>query len=284
MLNNKHIHNNFSSFYTTGTTGESLRSIPTIIRHYYKVILLGTISVGKSSIISQFVYENFANEYSCTINASYYTKSITIDDNIFVDINIWDTCGQEKYKSITRQYYKDAKGRYIDYINIGCILVFDVTNRDSFNQIEKLIEDVLDFGDEETAIIIVGNKSDLVESYKVNKFKYSSIVTFEQASELAKSYNVDYIEVSAKTGMNINFLFEFLCKAMMKKSEESELNKINDKITNSGKILLDKSVYYNKSSKIKHKTINRYNSNSNNYSDTDNDKANDKSNTQGKCC
>lgn len=92
-------------------------SIKTEIRHYFKVILLGNVAVGKTSIISQFVDEYFEKNYECTISADRYVKSVLVEDNTWVDMNIWDTCGQEKYRTITRQYYKDTKGKILSFIN-----------------------------------------------------------------------------------------------------------------------------------------------------------------------
>jgi Ras-related protein Rab-2A len=85
-------------------------SIQTEIRHYFKVIILGNVAVGKTSIMSQFVDDKFLDNYKCTISADRQVKSVLVEDNTWVEMNIWDTCGQEKYKTITRQYYKDAKG------------------------------------------------------------------------------------------------------------------------------------------------------------------------------
>jgi small GTP-binding protein len=86
------------------------RSMLTEIRHYFKLILLGNISVGKSAICKQLIESKFDDKYQCTINADYRVKTLLIDDNTWVEMNIWDTCGHEKYKTVTRQYYKDAQG------------------------------------------------------------------------------------------------------------------------------------------------------------------------------
>lgn len=99
-----------------------------------------------------------------------------------------------------------------------------MTNRKSFNDILKWIEDLREFGDKDTTIIIAGNKSDIEEDRNI---------TFEEASELAKKFKIDYVEVSAKTGLNVKILFELLSKYMVKKYEEpnniSSRKKKNDK-------------------------------------------------------
>ena len=92
--------------------GDSLQNISsnTEIRHFLKIILMGNVAVGKSSILRQFAQETFSDKYECTLSADYKVKSILIDDNTWVEMNIWDTCGSEKFRSFTRMYYKDAKG------------------------------------------------------------------------------------------------------------------------------------------------------------------------------
>lgn len=95
-------------------------STQTEIRHFFKLIVLGNVSVGKTSILRQFVEEKFDEKYECTISADFCVKTMLIDDNTWVEMNIWDTCGQEKYRTITRQYFKDAKGK----INILIILCY----------------------------------------------------------------------------------------------------------------------------------------------------------------
>ncbi len=79
----------------------------------FKVILLGDIAVGKSSIISRFVDEKYTNEYKCSVGVEFKVKSLFLDENRGADLQIWDTVGEERFRSITRQYYKDTKGRYI---------------------------------------------------------------------------------------------------------------------------------------------------------------------------
>jgi small GTP-binding protein len=85
-------------------------SMQTEIRHFFKLIILGNVSVGKTSILKQFIEEKFEDKYDCTISADFSVKSMLIDHNTWVEMNIWDTCGQERYRTITRQYFKDAKG------------------------------------------------------------------------------------------------------------------------------------------------------------------------------
>lgn len=85
-------------------------SLQTEVRHFFKIILLGDAGVGKTAILKQFLEEKFEDNYACTISPDYKSKSILIDDNAWVEMIIWDTCGQERYRTLTRQYYRDTKG------------------------------------------------------------------------------------------------------------------------------------------------------------------------------
>jgi small GTP-binding protein len=78
----------------------------------FKVILLGNVFVGKTSIIHQFLSNNYQSDYACTVAVDYKLKSLLIDDETSVDLQIWDTCGQEIYRTITRQYYRDTQGMF----------------------------------------------------------------------------------------------------------------------------------------------------------------------------
>ena len=76
----------------------------------FKVILLGDIAVGKTSILSRFVEENFSSEYKCNVGVEFKVKSLFIDEQTGADLQIWDTCGEERFRTVTRQYYRDSYG------------------------------------------------------------------------------------------------------------------------------------------------------------------------------
>ncbi len=82
----------------------------------FKVILLGNVAVGKTSIIHQFFDSKFINQYTCTVSVDFKVKSLLVDENTTADLQIWDTCGQEIYKTITRQYYRDSNGKLNNFI------------------------------------------------------------------------------------------------------------------------------------------------------------------------
>ena len=190
-----------------------------------KIILLGDSAVGKTSIIGRYINNTFKENYSCTIQAEKKMKIINEDENTSLRLNIWDTMGQEKYKSVTRQYYHDSD---------GAIIVFDLTKRETFDNVKNWINELRCYGSEDTNIIILGNKSD-----EKNKREISE-------EEIKQQLNNDYfyLEVSAKTGNNISLAFDKLKKLIMeylkikdKKKKEDNLNqrkshktKLNDEI------------------------------------------------------
>ena len=171
----------------------------------FGVILLGNSSVGKTSILNKFVDDIFSNKTQCTIDVGLKLKNLKIDKNLYAQLNIYDTAGQEKYRSLTKSYYNRAN---------GIILVFDLTNENSFNDLNSWMREINDnVGNVE--IILVGNKSDL-GNRQVTKYK---------AENYAKEKNLKYIETSAKEGTNILLLFEDLSIGMNKRrNEESSSN------------------------------------------------------------
>ena len=180
-----------------------------------KIIILGEASVGKTSIIGRYIDNSFHDLYTCTIQAEKRSKVINEDENTSLRLNIWDTAGQEKFKSITRQYYRDAH---------GAIIVFDLTNRKSFDEVKNWIKELKSYGSEETVIIILGNKSDLSNERAVPE------------DDIRKELNEEYFysDVSAKTGNNIILAFDNLKKSIMDNLKMKEKNK-KDKNINGGK-------------------------------------------------
>ena len=125
----------------------------------FKLVLIGDSSVGKTNILSKYLNDEFDQNSKPTIGVEFATKNFEIENNI-VKTQIWDTAGQERYRAITSSYYKGAK---------GCLLVYDITRKESFENIDKWISDLKSAGNENMSIILVGNKSDLENERKVTK-------------------------------------------------------------------------------------------------------------------
>ena len=157
-----------------------------------KIILVGDASVGKSNILTQFTKNEFSKSSNPTLGVEFGTKILN-SNNKKIRLQIWDTAGQEKYKSITNSYYVNSK---------GAIVVYDITYKLSFEHVTKWINEIKDIAGKDINILLVGNKSDLGEVKRQ--------VSFEEASLLANNSNIDFIETSALENKNIKEAFQIL--------------------------------------------------------------------------
>ena len=155
----------------------------------FKLILIGDSCVGKSNILLKYLKNQFNENSKTTIGVEFGTKNIIIN-NKRIKIQIWDTAGQERYRSITSAYYKGAK---------GALIVYDITRKNTFDNIDKWITDLKLNGDKNICIIIVGNKSDLNEQREVDK---------ELGKKKAEMFKTAFMETSALNGENISKAFE----------------------------------------------------------------------------
>jgi small GTP-binding protein len=124
----------------------------------FKTVIIGDSGVGKSNLLSRYLNNSFSTELKTTVGVEFGAKKLNIQGKM-VKAQIWDTAGQERYRSITSAYYKGAKGG---------LLVFDLTNEESFNSIDKWLKELKQECESDLVIVLVGNKSDLTESRKVS--------------------------------------------------------------------------------------------------------------------
>jgi small GTP-binding protein len=177
-----------------------------------KISLIGGSAVGKTCIIRRYSNDTFVENPPSTTGGSYSEKFVTID-NKDIQLNLWDTAGQEKFRAIGKHFYKDA------YI---IIMVYDISKKDTFEEIKEIwYPDVKQNGEKYGVLAVVGNKSDLYEEEEVSE---------NEAKEFAKEIGAFFMLVSAKTGNNVNQLFEallrqYLGKEFTKKVEEMKKNK-----------------------------------------------------------
>ena len=197
-----------------------------------KVTLLGDSGVGKSSIIARYISGVFSNGIVTTAGVSYSQKIIEKDDNK-LRLNIWDTAGQEKYRSLGKKYYKDA---------FIIVIVYDITSKDSFDAIKTTwYAEVKKFGEKYNILAIVGNKSDLYEDEKVSE---------DEAREYAKEIGANFFVVSACSGDGIDEMFCQLADIYLSaefEAKKNELNVINRERKNS--LTLKKSDLHQEKSK-----------------------------------
>ena len=154
----------------------------------YKLIFLGDQNVGKSSILNRFLSDTFVEEYQATIGLDFQSKNAQID-NQDVHLLLYDTAGQEKFRSLIPMYTRDA--------NI-ILLVYDITNKESFENLYAWLKDLTNININEVIICIVGNKIDLNEKREVSN---------EEGQKYAQEHDFIFQEVSAKTGEGFSELF-----------------------------------------------------------------------------
>jgi len=155
----------------------------------FKLLLIGDSGVGKSCILVRFVDNTFEEDQVCTIGVDFKVKMMEVQDKK-INLTIWDTAGQEKFRSLTSSYYRGTN---------GIILVYDVTNRESFDNIEMWIGEVNMYTSNITPVkLLVGNKID----------KEDREVSREEGENLAKEKGMVFIETSAKTKVGIQQAFE----------------------------------------------------------------------------
>lgn len=150
----------------------------------FKYIIIGDSYVGKSSIMANFIHNEFIDTYEITLGVDFgiYNHKINNDN---IKVQLWDTAGQEIYKSIIRSYYRSSN---------CCLLVFDITNKNSFENIKEWKTSVETYSNIKPLFILIGNKSDLEDKRVIKK---------EDALQFAIDNNMEYIETSAKFGLNI---------------------------------------------------------------------------------
>ena len=155
--------------------------------YFIKILMIGDSDVGKTSLVHCLIEEKFGEKPTSTIGVDFKSKFIKLKDN-FIKLQIWDTAGLERFRTLTKSYYKIAN---------GIILVFDVGNADSFNNIKIWMDQIINNCNENVSLALVGNKIDLEDR------KVSSNI----ASKFAKDNNMKYYETSSMKIKNVENLF-----------------------------------------------------------------------------
>ena len=168
----------------------------------YKILLLGDMAVGKTSIIQMYTKKKVPEKHITTIGIDYATKTQKLKNGTEINFQIWDTAGQERFNSLTKQLYKSAQ---------GLILVYDITSIKSFENINKWIETIKNENNN-VKLLLVGNKIDLNNQREVN---------FDKIKKFSKDYDINFIEISAKENINVENVF-------IKMGEMLSLNFSND--------------------------------------------------------
>lgn len=162
-----------------------------------KVVLIGEASSGKTSLVNRFIHDKFNTNSEATIGAAFLNKTLKINDQE-IKLEIWDTGGSEKYRSLAPLYFRDAR---------AAIVVFDVTNKNSFTSAADWINEFREKGQANAIVVAAANKCDLEEERKVNK---------EEAVDFSFQYGLEFIkDTSALNGTNVRELFEDLAKQLL---------------------------------------------------------------------
>lgn len=164
----------------------------------FKIIIIGDLASGKTNILAKYLTNTFEPNSTPTIGVEMKVKDFKIKEDL-VKAQFWDTAGQEKYDSLTTSYYKGAK---------GALIVYDITQKSSFDKIESLLKKLRDNSNKNVSVILVGNKCDLEDNREVLK---------EDGEELAQKLKIKFMEVSAKTGENLDKLFQNLIDEVYEK-------------------------------------------------------------------
>ena len=185
----------------------------------FKVVLIGDMKVGKTNIVSRYIKNEFNKDSMSTIGVEFGSKELVIEGHN-VKVQIWDTAGQEKYKSITNAYYKGAKGAFV---------VYDITNKNSFDNADNWLNNLRASADKKCSIILIGNKSDLEDKREVS---------IQQGEEKAKNSEIAFMETSALSGDNIDKAFEMMINEAYKICHSEMLADVNIDIGKSDELSL----------------------------------------------
>ena len=186
-----------------------------------KIIVVGDSGVGKTNLINRFASDKFDTNSKATIGVEFVYKTLKINKEV-IKVEVWDTAGQERYRAITSSYYKGAK---------GAIIVYDITNEDSFNNVESWMNEVTKKGKTDMQFLLVGNKKDLINDRKV---------TEQKGIDKAKELNMNLFEASALEKTNVNEAFNYLVKEIyLNIRKEKNINTNNDEKIGQGGITLN---------------------------------------------
>ncbi|KAJ1079245.1 hypothetical protein K5549_018672, partial [Capra hircus] len=169
--------------------------------YLFKYIIIGDTGVGKSCLLLQFTDKRFQPVHDLTIGVEFGARMVNIDGKQ-IKLQIWDTAGQESFRSITRSYYRGAA---------GALLVYDITRRETFNHLTSWLEDARQHSSSNMVIMLIGNKSDLESRRDVKR---------EEGEAFAREHGLIFMETSAKTACNVEEAFINTAKEIYRKIQQ----------------------------------------------------------------
>lgn len=169
--------------------------------HLFKLVLIGDSGAGKSCLLLRFADDAFTDSYITTIGVDFRFKTIPVEKKT-IKLQIWDTAGQERFRTITSAYYRGAD---------GIVMVYDITDRDSFGHVDEWLTEVNRYVNESTCKILIGNKCDMESDRQV---------PIEEARKKAEDLGILFIEASAKDATNVEESFKLMSAELIKKREQ----------------------------------------------------------------
>ncbi|CAD8144847.1 unnamed protein product [Paramecium octaurelia] len=191
------------------STGNLNDKFDTSFVYLFKYIIIGDMAVGKSCLLMQFIDKRFRSKHDVTIGVEFGARIIRIQ-NVALKLSIWDTAGQESFRSITRSYYRSSA---------AAIIVYDITKRNSFENVVKWLDDARENGNKQITFLLVGNKNDLEQERQVS---------FEEAKQFAQDNEIGFMETSAKTNYNVDQMFTKLAEIILFKIQKGIIDPKNE--------------------------------------------------------
>ncbi|CAL8289994.1 unnamed protein product [Merluccius merluccius] len=181
-------------------------------QYQFRIIMLGDSTVGKSSLLKRYTEDAFLETINQTVGVDFYVHFLEVEPGVRIKLQFWDTAGQERFRSVTRSYYRNS---------VGGLLVFDLTNRASFDHVRDWHAEVCErVQPHRVMFLLLGHKSDREKDEPGER-----AVSREEAEKLASRMGIPYVEASAKTGCNVREAFETLSRRIYEglRSGEVEL-------------------------------------------------------------
>ncbi|KAI2509957.1 Rab-like small GTPase [Fragilaria crotonensis] len=177
--------------------------------YLFKYIIIGDTGVGKSCLLLQFTDKRFQPVHDLTIGVEFGARMVNLEDKL-VKLQIWDTAGQESFRSITRSYYRGAA---------GALLVYDITRRDTFQHLSRWLEEARQHSQSNMVIMLIGNKNDL---------EHRRAVSTEEGRAFAEANGLIFMETSAKTAYNVEQAFINTAEKIHEKIQSGEIDVSNE--------------------------------------------------------
>ncbi|UJR32712.1 hypothetical protein I4U23_020171 [Adineta vaga] len=184
------------------TSGSVQNTVNQKVDYVCKLLIIGNSSVGKTSLLFRYTDNTFSSAFITTLGVDFKSKILVRHDKC-MKLQIWDTAGQERHRSSTTVYYRGA---------LGFILVYDITNEESFRAVKDWVSQIETYSYEKPAVILIGNKCDMTQE---------RVVPTEHGKKLADELGLEFFEISVKDNVNVQTVFEKLADVILEKISQT---------------------------------------------------------------